>query len=739
MRFGLICALGLSLSALGCTFSNPGLISDAGSDAGADAAVTTCGDGVLDPSEQCDDGNTVNGDGCQADCTFTCVSDGQCDDHDPCTGTESCTAQHTCLAGTPLADGASCGAGHICKGQSCQAASCGDGIVTAPEECDDGNAIDGDGCDSDCTFSCVSSDPARSCTPTDGCTGPGTCDDASHVCAPGVALPDGTACPQDSTKKCMGGVCVTPMCGNGIVEPPEQCDDGNTTNGDGCDGCKFSCSVPATDCAAPPACQMATCDAMHKCANAPDPSLNGKSCGSNLVCNNGSCAAPTAVCGNGVVEPGEQCDFGAGNGPNTGCEKDVCTFSCTVSPNSCDDGNPCNGVETCGAVTVGGQMGQKCSPGTPLADGTDCGGTNICVGGMCVANACGNGVRDPGEQCDDHNRINLDGCDATCKFEQDQRINSLVMQMGNTDSFCTANVLGGAISGKTAQNELQMKLAGSVQSGTTSILLKLMSLDDLTGKADPALSLGVMSGMPDSSSSATYDGTSDVDWWYVADKAGLDANRNPTAQLSGAINASTLTTTAGNLTLTVNLGGSPATLQMSNTLLKTTTSNVSLPLTSTNLMTPGHLATENLDPKLQSFQDSGVPVPMSQTPTGELCGDVSANSLRQVLAPSALVGCGFTSCGECYTASNTLLDIIVGGCSTFIGQQINATQPDANRQNPTAPAAGAGPPYTLVENSSHSVTGCKDKSGASVSLDACLADAVYSSFFKFSTDRVIIK
>ena len=144
-----------------------------------------------------------------------------------------------------------------------------------------------------------------------------------------------------------------------------------------------------------------------------------------------------------------------------------------------------------------------------------------------------------------------------------RRINSLVMQMGNTDSFCTANVLGGAISGKTAQNELQMKLAGSVQSGTTSILLKLMSLDDLTGKADPALSLGVMSGMPDSSSSATYDGTSDVDWWYVADKTGLDANRNPTAQLSGAINASTLTTTAGNLTLTVNLGGSVATLTTS--------------------------------------------------------------------------------------------------------------------------------------------------------------------------------
>jgi cysteine-rich repeat protein len=31
-------------------------------------AVSTCGNGVLDPGEQCDDGNTVDGDGCSASC-----------------------------------------------------------------------------------------------------------------------------------------------------------------------------------------------------------------------------------------------------------------------------------------------------------------------------------------------------------------------------------------------------------------------------------------------------------------------------------------------------------------------------------------------------------------------------------------------------------------------------------------------------------------------------------------------
>jgi cysteine-rich repeat protein len=33
--------------------------------------ASTCGDGVVDPGEQCDDGNAVAGDGCEADCTPT--------------------------------------------------------------------------------------------------------------------------------------------------------------------------------------------------------------------------------------------------------------------------------------------------------------------------------------------------------------------------------------------------------------------------------------------------------------------------------------------------------------------------------------------------------------------------------------------------------------------------------------------------------------------------------------------
>ena len=97
-----------------------------------------CGDGIRQGSEQCDDGNTVNGDGCDNNCTFTACGNGvktageQCDD-----------GNHT--------DGDGCDS-------NCTTTACGNGIVTPPEECDDGNLVNGDGCSSTCTTTCVLKD-----------------------------------------------------------------------------------------------------------------------------------------------------------------------------------------------------------------------------------------------------------------------------------------------------------------------------------------------------------------------------------------------------------------------------------------------------------------------------------------------------------------------------------------------------------------------------------------------------
>src|SRR5262249_37805981 len=53
--------------------------------------VPRCGDGIVEPGEVCDDGNTVDTDDCRNDCSgpFCCTLDPlqqvRCDDNDPCT------------------------------------------------------------------------------------------------------------------------------------------------------------------------------------------------------------------------------------------------------------------------------------------------------------------------------------------------------------------------------------------------------------------------------------------------------------------------------------------------------------------------------------------------------------------------------------------------------------------------------------------------------------------------------
>jgi cysteine-rich repeat protein len=128
---------------------------DAGtSDAGA---PPSCGDGHITPPEQCDDGNTVNGDGCDV---------------------------------------------------NCRDSGCGNGAKAPTEECDDGNLIDGDNCDSDCTSTRCGNGIK---------TGGEACDDGNQT--------NNDGCDNN---------CTFPSCGNDVVDSSEECDDGNTVANDGC-------------------------------------------------------------------------------------------------------------------------------------------------------------------------------------------------------------------------------------------------------------------------------------------------------------------------------------------------------------------------------------------------------------------------------------------------------------------------------------------------------------------------
>ncbi len=93
--------------------------------------VGRCGNGNLDPGEDCDDGNNVDGDGCKADCTLPMI----CGDGFTQPGEECDDGNND--------DGDGCRS-------NCTTEVCGDGLLDPPEECDDGNNDDGDGCASDC-------------------------------------------------------------------------------------------------------------------------------------------------------------------------------------------------------------------------------------------------------------------------------------------------------------------------------------------------------------------------------------------------------------------------------------------------------------------------------------------------------------------------------------------------------------------------------------------------------------
>jgi fibro-slime domain-containing protein len=210
-----------------------------------------CGDGIIQRSEQCDDGNTQSGDGCsrlcQVEANWGCPTEGK-----PCEYLGTCgngvlTANKACDDGnTKSGDGCSgdCQTvepGYICRrpGKPCTTL-CGDARIMQGEECDDGNSDGGDGCSAICRV-----EPGWTCSTTT----PSTCThsicgngkvEAGEGCDDGNALPfDGCSPTCQNEPKCgttssVVGACTT-SCGDGIqLRGTEECDDGNLLDGDGC-------------------------------------------------------------------------------------------------------------------------------------------------------------------------------------------------------------------------------------------------------------------------------------------------------------------------------------------------------------------------------------------------------------------------------------------------------------------------------------------------------------------------
>ncbi|MEM9071723.1 MAG: MopE-related protein, partial [Myxococcota bacterium] len=160
----------------------------------------------------------------------------ECDDGNPCNGLESCDGNRCELLSGPM-DGLACSRGGddgVCRSGICVAEGCGNGIVDDGEDCDDENTVEGDGCEADCTFSCVAD---VDCGDGDECTVGESCDTDAHRCIPGapLACDDADPCTEDLCEALSG--CVHPLIdddGDGhapstLGECGTDCDDDNAS------------------------------------------------------------------------------------------------------------------------------------------------------------------------------------------------------------------------------------------------------------------------------------------------------------------------------------------------------------------------------------------------------------------------------------------------------------------------------------------------------------------------------
>lgn len=410
------------------------------------------------------------------------------------------------------------------------------------------------------------------------------------------------------------------------------------------------------------------------------------------------------VCGDGTIGTGEQCDDGNVIGDD-GCSAtcldetvaSICGNFILEPPEACDDGNVANN-DGCSAT---------CQFELPIP-----------------VLGCGNAIREIGEQCDDGNLHNLDGCSASCTFEQSLRFTSLQLQAGTTGS-CQQNAFGTSF-GNIAMTQIHEAAESAIATGTLNVLMPVLGLDDLQGLEDPQLELGILPGLP--VAGANYNGLADTDWWYAADASSIDANRRPTGRVAASFSGGILNAgpTHG-ISLPFNFGGAEAPLTVASLRLSGVTAPSTIPLSSAG-MPPGHLASENLDPVLATF--AGIQ-------GGELCGDVTAYSLSRIPVPELLQGFSLASCGVGYTATHSMLDVLIGGCTIVLTPAVRPTQPDQVVPGPNLP--GSGGPYLLSADAQRHVTTCRDNTNQVVELDACLRSAAYSSFFQFTANRVIVK
>jgi cysteine-rich repeat protein len=425
-------------------------------------AQAVCGDGITVASEECDDGNSDNGDGCDSDCQIEAQTD---------CGNGTIEAPEACDDGDSI-DGDECES-------NCTLPICGNTIVDIGEECDDGSDINGDGCDNTCRTEIP-------ITCGDGIIQiPEACDDGNNI--------NGDSCENN---------CTAPVCGNNIVDANEECDqDGGNCLSD----CTIRCGVPSLAFAR----RVVNRESQH-CYLAIDNNLNWLAAKTDCIAREGHLVTISnfdenkqvstinvgqvwmgltdeAAEGRFVWDDGEPLSFSRFrlHEPNNDIGSEDCVELDAEEWNDQDciiqtDAYVCEfEAQDCGNGFL--EEGEECDDGSN-SNGDGCSSSCQAEG----APNCGDSTHAASEECDDGNAFDGDGCDSDCQLEAD-----------------TFVVCDQAIGGNGNFNTPAPTLASAINvvppNGTIMILGPNVCLESINSTSNPANKDFILKGSLDTS------------------------------------------------------------------------------------------------------------------------------------------------------------------------------------------------------------------------------------------------
>jgi cysteine-rich repeat protein len=256
-------------------------------------------------------------------------------------------------------------------------------------------------------------------------SGPDAGNDAAmtDVGAPSDAYDDSAFDASDTTTDTTSPPDVPPItaaCGNGVVDRGESCDDGNEVE---TDGCRSDCTRPV--------CGDGVVSVYTRVETLNSPMVTNPAGQTGYVCDDFSSCSSTDDCdvtANGSAEEHGICqalgferavsvNWGGGAGDSFTPMPHAFNWDCVdfVCGASADTGvsDTCSVGEMLLNITCDGSYEEACDAGESNTNDAD-----APCRPDCTLPGCGDGVTDTGEECDDGNDVENDGCSSVCLLPQ---------------------------------------------------------------------------------------------------------------------------------------------------------------------------------------------------------------------------------------------------------------------------------------------------------------------------------